>query len=147
MYYLINNHIENGSYEQMTRALAANSSLEAFRRQVDSFPHYHNPHSKIQNNFGERLELQENLHILKRFREVCQAMPSTDVELPKEIKQECNRLIAELRRVLAEASMHWLEPDLVILDEFQTDAGRIIAVRASEGLFERHNLAARAAIG
>ena len=35
---------------------------------------------------------------------------------------------------------------MVVLDEFQTDAGRIIAVRASEGLFERHNLAARAAI-
>ena len=38
---------------------------------------------------------------------------------PEDARQRRNRVIARLRRLLAEACLHALEPDLVILDEFQ----------------------------
>ncbi|MCE2752655.1 MAG: hypothetical protein LW720_12290 [Pirellula sp.] len=40
-------------------------------------------------------------------------------EIPSEITRQCNAWMGQLRRVLAETCLHWLEPDLIILDEFQ----------------------------
>jgi hypothetical protein len=39
--------------------------------------------------------------------------------LPRELKQDCYQLVGELRTALARAGVNRLEPDLVILDEFQ----------------------------
>lgn len=40
-------------------------------------------------------------------------------EIPSEITSQCIAWMGQLRRVLAETCLHWLEPDLIILDEFQ----------------------------
>ena len=40
-------------------------------------------------------------------------------QVPAELRSECLAWIGELRRILAETCLHWLEPDLIILDEFQ----------------------------
>ena len=63
--------------------------------------------------FRERPDLQDTLrellHTFRRYRE----------RWPAEARQRQNQVIAGLRRVLADACVGALEPDLVILDEFQ----------------------------
>ena len=63
--------------------------------------------------FRERPDLQDTLrellHTFSRYRE----------HWPAEARERRNGVIADLRRVLADACVGALEPDLVILDEFQ----------------------------
>lgn len=40
-------------------------------------------------------------------------------EIPEALSRQCLDWVGELRRILAETCLRWLEPDLIILDEFQ----------------------------
>jgi hypothetical protein len=118
LFHLINNHIENGSFKKMTQVLSANAGLEQFRNRVNTFPDRHtSPHPKIQHNFHRRLD--ENPQVLQKFVQLCDQMPRSGAKIPDELNRERNASIGELRTLLAEAGLEWLEPDLVILDEFQ----------------------------
>src|SRR5205814_8855155 len=56
-----------------------------------------------------------------RFEAICAEYQGKRVlsRLPFPVRQERSRVIAELRAVLAATCVEALEPDLVILDEFQ----------------------------
>jgi hypothetical protein len=54
-----------------------------------------------------------------QYDAVAEQIGSRRKHLSEEMRSERNRLIGALRRVLARSSLHALEPDLVILDEFQ----------------------------
>ncbi len=54
-----------------------------------------------------------------RFEALCQALPRQPHDLPIELRRERNSVVGELRGLLARACIGALEPDVVILDEFQ----------------------------
>ncbi|MEE4382724.1 MAG: hypothetical protein V2J02_12060 [Pseudomonadales bacterium] len=53
-------------------------------------------------------------------------------KVPEELTQERNRLVGDLRHLLATASVDALEPDLIILDEFQRFRQLMLAPDAEE---------------
>jgi hypothetical protein len=84
-----------------------------------------------------------------RFAALCDSFPRarSHALLPPPLKQERRRIIGELRWLLAESCLEALEPDLIILDEFQrfkyllrpeTEAGGL-----AKGLFEYQEESAR----
>lgn len=116
LYWLIANEHEV-SRTKATRLLEANAGTDSFRKQVDGFPVSHpSPHPEIAAMFWERLS---KTNLLRKFDELCGAMPRAGTAVPPELHRDRNRLIGELRRLLAESCLNWLEPDLIILDEFQ----------------------------
>lgn len=54
-----------------------------------------------------------------RFETLCEWYPRSDSRVPKHVAQERSSLVGELRSLLARTCIDALEPDLVILDEFQ----------------------------
>ncbi len=118
LFYLITNEREGVNFNKATRLLEANANTEHFRQRVRLFPEEHpTPHPKIAHNFWHRLQKQPEL--LKEFDELCEQMPRLGAQVPTELRTRCNTLIGTMRRILAEAGLDWLEPDLIILDEFQ----------------------------
>lgn len=82
----------------------------------------------IRKSFNARLRDHDNLAkaegrptLRQRFKLLCEQMPRTRAHhaYPEEVRAERIAVIAELRAVLAAACVTALEPDLVILDEFQ----------------------------
>lgn len=118
LFHLLNNHIENGNFKNMTRVLSASAGLEQFRNRVNSFGERHtSPHPRIERNFHDGLSAKPV--VLETFRDLCERMPRNGASATEELNRERNALIGEMRKMLAEAGLRWLEPDLVILDEFQ----------------------------
>lgn len=55
----------------------------------------------------------------KSYDELLSLVPPRRDEIPDEVRSQCLAWIGTLRQLLAETCLHWLEPDLIILDEFQ----------------------------
>lgn len=80
----------------------------------------------ISARFARRLE-QHDLHLRSNGREglrdtfeaLITRLPRAGANVPRELRRERDRFIGELRRLLARTCIDVLEPDLVILDEFQ----------------------------
>lgn len=117
LYWLIANE-RAVSWVKATRLLAANAGVDSFREQVKAFPEAHpSPHPDMAGMFWK--QLQRATGLLERFDALCDAMPRAGAAVPPDLHRERNRFIGELRRLLAESCLQWLEPDLIILDEFQ----------------------------
>ena len=67
---------------------------------------------EMRKNFGEAC-------LRKRFEELCAAFPRYDSIVTAEVSTERRRIIGELRTELAASCIHALQPDVIILDEFQ----------------------------
>ena len=117
LYWLIANQ-RSVSFTKATRLLAANADTDGFRDAVKMFPECQpSPHPKIAAMFWNRLQGRDDL--LRKFDDLCEAMPRKGASVPSDIHRARIQLVGELRRLLAEACLHWLEPDVIILDEFQ----------------------------
>jgi hypothetical protein len=68
---------------------------------------------------GFARELERAHNIRGRFDDLCKRFARTRKHLPEEDRQDRNRLVGELRAILARTCVSALEPDLIILDEFQ----------------------------
>jgi len=64
-------------------------------------------------------ELERTPEIRTRYEEMAAQIGSRRTHLSDEERGKRNRLVGDLRRLLARSSLGALEPDLVILDEFQ----------------------------
>ena len=73
------------------------------------------PDAVIQREFTKSIETRG---LREKFDRICGQLEGCDV-VPSELRREVNGLTAALRGALAAASVESLEPDLVILDEFQ----------------------------
>lgn len=73
-------------------------------------------HQAMRNAFVDAVERQPFLKT--EYDRLVAAMPPRK-EVAAEIRSQCLAWIGCLRRLLAETCLHWLEPDLIILDEFQ----------------------------
>ncbi len=105
------------SFNKATRVLHAYAGIDAFRDRVKKFPDWYDIHPTIHEQFIQQLKCHPELR--QQFENLCAAMPRAGATIPTELGRERNQLIGELRRLLAETCLHWLEPDLIILDEFQ----------------------------
>ena len=64
-------------------------------------------------------ELISHPELREQYEDVAEKIGPRRKHIPSEVAYERDRLIGNLRRVLARSSLGELEPDLVILDEFQ----------------------------
>lgn len=104
-------------FKKSTRILHAYAGIDAFRKRVEKFPDRYALHPQIKDHFAANLASRRDLR--DEWDSVCEAMPRAGYDVPTEVGRQRNQLIGELRRLLAETCLHWLEPDLIILDEFQ----------------------------
>lgn len=66
-----------------------------------------------------RTELARSPQLGERYEQLADEIGSRRSRLPAQVRQARDRLIGDLRHLLARSSLSALEPDLVILDEFQ----------------------------
>lgn len=105
------------SFKKGTRVLHGYADIDNFRHRVQRFPDWYDIHEGMADQFRADLENRPELH--ERFDQLCEDMPRAGASIPDELSYRRNQLIGDLRRLLAETCLHWLEPDLIILDEFQ----------------------------
>lgn len=73
--------------------------------------------NKLADNF--RLRVSKNQELVGQLQECCQRYRSANSNRESEENKERYALIGKLRQMLAETCLEALEPDIVILDEFQ----------------------------
>lgn len=76
--------------------------------------------------FLKRLDTQEaaaktagRAGLRQRFETLCEVFCRSDARPPAESVEERNRVLGELRMQMASTCLEWLQPDLIIMDEFQ----------------------------
>ncbi len=77
---------------------------------------YYSIHADMQQAFIKAVSANDALRC--EYEKLVGLVPPRK-EIPSEITSQCIAWMGQLRRVLAETCLHWLEPDLIILDEFQ----------------------------
>ena len=102
--------------------------LKNFKRLVREYPKRHSidPHLKacflsiVQDSMDEVIG-NSGISLRNRVSELSKAFsdPALTTAWKREIEKECNRCISRLRSLLVRSCLKALEPDLIILDEFQ----------------------------
>jgi hypothetical protein len=100
-----------------TRVLHASADIDDFRERVDQFHKWYLLHPQISRQFADSVISDAELH--QEWNEVCKKMPRARSTVPPDLAARRKKLIGRLRQLLAETCLHWLKPDLIILDEFQ----------------------------
>jgi hypothetical protein len=104
-------------FNRASRVMEGYSGTESFRRGIEDFKNRHSIHGEMAGQFLRRMNSRPDLWQV--FDQLCEAMPRAGVAIPPELHQTRNRFVGELRKLLAQSCLQWLEPDLIILDEFQ----------------------------
>ena len=98
--------------------LQGQSGTDSFRRQVGGLePDRIN--AGILKDFVADLQDPKRQDIQDRFKALCTTFPRAGNQIPEAQRTARARLVGELRHILAQTCLKALEPDLVILDEFQ----------------------------
>src|SRR5438132_1627690 len=86
-----------------------------------------------------RVRARREADVRSRFEALAERLRWRGRRLPRATEREVSSVIGELRGVLAAACLEALEPDLVILDEFQRFKGLLHgedeSARLAQGLF------------
>jgi Helicase conserved C-terminal domain len=126
LYWLLRQLWDLGSSKGPMNLLQATvRDSDTFRRKLDAF----DPDKldqQIAHAFDASLQRRDAEHLTSgaptvrgRFEELVTAFGRARRRVPEDQRRERDALIAELRALLAAAGIESLEPDLVILDEFQ----------------------------
>lgn len=99
----------------------------AFRARFDAFWREHEGTDlTLRASFHGALETYDAREIAagtsdlrRRFEDLCERFRYPRTNIPEQDRQDRNQLIGELRSILAGTCLRTLQPDLVILDEFQ----------------------------
>jgi phosphoglycolate phosphatase-like HAD superfamily hydrolase len=97
--------------------LQGNASKENFRWQVRVFKSSRKIDKELADAFCTALEGKTDLRA--RFDELCARFARSRKHIPPADIRDRNRLIGDLRALLAATCLEALEPDLIIMDEFQ----------------------------
>ncbi|MYD04072.1 MAG: DEAD/DEAH box helicase [Acidimicrobiia bacterium] len=89
-----------------------------FRWRLETYYDHHQLDSDLAEAFKNRLEAEGD-RLRERYDKLCKHFQKKRKHIPQEDRWRQNDFIGELRSILAEVCVHALEPDLVILDEFQ----------------------------
>ncbi len=127
--------------------LQGNAGTESFREQVRDFETQHEIDESIATQFAtdldRRIQYEQSLGQVDfrvRFDELCRRFRCARQHLPVEDAKLRLDFVGELRAMLAVTCLEALEPDLIILDEFQRFRylldGTDRASQLAKGLFE-----------
>lgn len=96
--------------------LSGHANPKVFRERLKSFDQ-----KSINQDIAQRFfkTIVNDLSLRQRFDNLCETFERTRKNLPQEISLERRDVVGELRRRLAQSCLNSLEPDLIILDEFQ----------------------------
>lgn len=92
------------------------SRSDSFRRQLDRF-NTDDINPSIAGEFSKRLNGLPDLRT--EFESLCGQFSRSDANISKDQRLVRERWVGKMRQVLAQSCLHSLEPDLIILDEFQ----------------------------
>lgn len=93
---------------------------ENFRELIKNFPYQNSIDEGLRQKFVTDLRNDPEYETLRvRFDQLCEWFKRTRDMIPANQRQERNRFIGDMRRRLAQSCLEALEPDLIILDEFQ----------------------------
>ncbi|MCU0711560.1 MAG: hypothetical protein MUC43_05840, partial [Pirellula sp.] len=102
-----------------SRPFEGSSSKKGFEywlKVLDPKAGYHSIHPEMQRDFVKAVAADRELR--EEFDNLLREMPPRK-EIPAEVASQSLAWIGKLRKILAETCLRWLEPDLIILDEFQ----------------------------
>lgn len=106
--------------------MQGNMSRDQFRRRIRQY----DPEATIDRSLAKefcrglkaedkKVRLDRGLTRKRQFRDLCDRFGYSRKHVPLEDRQDRNAFIGELRNLLAATCIRALEPDLIILDEFQ----------------------------
>lgn len=99
--------------------LQGSMGMQRFRDQVRAFPR-RTIDRDLNEHFARELAQREaGMQLRARFDDLRERFRRTRDDIPRQDSRERARLVGDLREVLAEVCLSALEPDLIILDEFQ----------------------------
>ncbi len=96
--------------------LQGQAGTDRFRSALKAFPHKELD-QPLADMFAAELQRQNVLR--ERFVDLCQRFPRANSQVPAELVGERRQVVGRLRELLAQTCLKALEPDLIILDEFQ----------------------------
>lgn len=106
--------------------LQGNVRTENFRERIRCFRDEHQIDASLVEAFTEALERRgaaerhdSRPDLRARFEGLCDRFARSRKHIPEEDVEERRRLVGELRSLLADTCLQALQPDLIILDEFQ----------------------------
>ena len=106
--------------------LQGNAGVEGFRHRVNLFNDNHQIDESLAGEFAGALERHIAVacekgqpDIRTRFNELCQRFGRTRKHIPRDDASDRALIVGELRGLLAATCLVALQPDLIILDEFQ----------------------------
>ncbi|MBS1890791.1 MAG: helicase [Actinobacteria bacterium] len=101
--------------------LAGGSGRESFEYRLDCLYEEDDIDETLARTFQRRLATEAGEELRSRWDELLPsfARAGSRSNRPEEVRRDQARLIGDLRRLLAETCVQALEPDLIILDEFQ----------------------------
>lgn len=96
--------------------LSGNADSKVFRKNVDAFAR-DDINSEIADRFTQ--EINADPQLKPRLEQLCEHFKRSDSPITDQTRLERRLVVGELRRRLAHSCLNALEPDLIILDEFQ----------------------------
>jgi len=116
IYHILREHWKFGNITGPKNLFQCTAGKDSWRLRIDNF-HPENIDTEIALAYKESL-LKDN-NIRERFNNLSKTFSYYRENVPQKENEERLKLIGDLRRILAESCIHALEPDIVILDEFQ----------------------------
>lgn len=99
---------------------------ERFREHLSAFQDWHTIESTLLEAFRKTVALRcekdrasGKRDIKTRFLALCELFSRSRIHIPEQERREVSSVVGELRDILAGTCVRSLEPDLIILDEFQ----------------------------
>lgn len=100
--------------------LQGQMGTESFRGYVRWFRTNQPIDTALNDRFARELHCREaTLQLRERFDNLCERFHRSRKTIPWEDRRDRKQLVGDLREILAETCLSALEPDLIILDEFQ----------------------------
>lgn len=118
LYYLLKEIWGFGSRKGPKKLFLCNAGPDRWEWEINRFDE-RNIDAELKCQFLKKLTGKERKTLCSQFAETCDAFSRYPVKVPDEYLKQRDRLIGELRSILANSCIDALEPDLVILDEFQ----------------------------
>ncbi len=125
LYWLLREAWQLGTARPPMNVFQGNSGAERFRRKLDDFdvgclaPESMVDFKKAVDVHIARDRATGKEDLRSRFEALCSAYSRTDRSISDETSRQRYTFIGELRAILAASCVNALEPDLIILDEFQ----------------------------
>lgn len=96
--------------------LSGNANPKVFRERLKAFDK-----NSLNRDIVQRFvkTIVDDKGLQQRYKELCESFDRFKKNVSQEVRLERRDVVGELRRLLAQSCLNSLEPDLIILDEFQ----------------------------